>query len=70
MKILPLSESAAYFYPADLLHGVKVMFLLSKPGARTLYHSFLMKGWALYSIYKYHVNKGVFNKVNAIFTNF
>jgi len=48
LKMRPLRESAGITCPAALLQGVRVGTLTSKrEGARTLYHSFLMKGWTL-----------------------
>ena len=46
-KTLSFKLSAELIRPAVLLHGVREMHLLSKPGARTLYHSFLANAWAL-----------------------
>merc|ERR1719469_17889 len=48
-KTRPRRESAGIFCPAALLQGVKVGADTSKfDGTRTLYHSFLMKGWEIF----------------------
>merc|ERR1712156_30398 len=48
-KTRPRRESAGIFCPAALLHGVIVGAATSKfDGTLTLYHSFLMKGWATF----------------------